>query len=100
MEAIKLETDVKEIKESLQKLKIVIMEMNQKLDILDTKYNETNEKLDGEVLQECKKMGSHIDFIENVYDNVKHPLGYICKKFNYLAPSSDETLTLENNTLE
>ena len=31
-------------------------------------------------MSECKKMGGHIDFVEEVYDNVKHPLGYICKK--------------------
>ena len=95
----KYETDIKEIKDSIQDLKTLIMQMNEKIDILDTKYNETNEKLEGEVLQECKKMGSHIDFIENVYDNVKHPLGYICKKINYLSPSNEDTLAIENNTL-
>lgn len=92
--------DIKEIKDSIQDLKTLIMQMNEKIDILDTKYNETNEKLEGEVLQECKKMGSHIDFIENVYDNVKHPLGYICKKINYLSPSNEDTLAIENNSLE
>jgi hypothetical protein len=33
-------------------------------------------------------MGTHIDFIETVYENVKHPLGYICNKFNYLTVKS------------
>ena len=25
-------------------------------------------------------MSGHIDFVENVYENVKNPLGYICNK--------------------
>ena len=30
-------------------------------------------------------MGSHIDFVENVYDNVKHPLTFICNKVKHLS---------------
>ena len=40
------------------------------------------ESLDDELIPECKKMGSHIVFIESVYDTVKHPLGYLCNKIN------------------
>ena len=46
------------------------------------KIDKMCEKIDGEVLIECKKMGGHIDFVEKVYDNVKHPLGYILKKIS------------------
>ena len=59
----------------MQDLKTLIMQMNEKIDILDTKYNETNEKLEGEVLQECKKWVHMI--LLKMYINVKHPLGYI-----------------------
>jgi hypothetical protein len=48
-----------------------------------------NNKIDTDVVQECKKMGSHIDFIEKVYANVKHPLGYITNKIKYLTASED-----------
>jgi hypothetical protein len=41
-------------------------------------------------------MGSHIDFVEQVYDNVNHPLGYICKKVGYLTGNTDEQYTLTN----
>ena len=35
-------------------------------------------------------MGSHIDFVENVYENVKHPLGYITNKINNVIKGSNE----------
>ena len=28
------------------------------------------------------KMDTHIDFIENVYENVKHPLNFVTNKIN------------------
>ena len=40
-------------------------------------------------------MSSHIDFVENVYDTIKSPLGYICNKINYFS-SSNTNYTLEN----
>ena len=40
-------------------------------------------------------MGEHIDFVENVYDNVKNPLGYLCNKLNYFSNESKD-YTLEN----
>ena len=65
-----------------------------KIETMERKIDNLAEKIDGEVLEECKKMGGHIDFVEEVYDNVKHPLGYICKKIGYLTGSSEERYTL------
>ena len=45
-------------------------------------------------MKNVKTMGSHIDFVETVYDNVKHPLGYICNKVKYLTGNSEETYSL------
>ena len=42
-------------------------------------------------------MGNHIDFIEHVYDNVKHPLGYICKKIKYITGNDETQYTLTNS---
>ena len=42
-------------------------------------------------------MGSHIDFIENVYENVKHPLGYITNKIKYITYSDNNEYTLTND---
>lgn len=41
--------------------------------------------LEQEVVTDCKKMSSHIDFIENVYSNVKSPMYYIVNKINTLT---------------
>ena len=73
-----------------------------KLNILENKVNDLDVKLD-KILslleknsEDCKKMSSHIDFVDNVYENVKNPLGFICNKVGKL--SGEETYSLENNT--
>ena len=64
---------------------------NIKIEDLDKKIEELDKKLDIilEILHSnkssCKKMGDHIDFIENVYENVKNPLGFICTKVSQLT---------------
>tara|TARA_B110000238_G_scaffold182407_1_gene208152 strand:+ start:782 stop:997 length:216 start_codon:yes stop_codon:yes gene_type:complete len=35
--------------------------------------------------QNCEKMEKHITFIENIYDNVKNPLGYLCNSVKSLS---------------
>ena len=43
-------------------------------------------------------MGNHIDFVENVYDNVKNPLGFICNRVNYFRGQDDNVkYSLEND---
>ena len=32
--------------------------------------------------KDCKKMSSHIDFIDNVYYNVRAPLNFVCDSIN------------------
>lgn len=89
--------------DSLQSIKQLLLLLNNnvektmdKVDLLERKIDNLNKKIEGELLDECKKMGSHIDFVEQVYDNVKHPLGYICKKVGYLTGNTDEQYTLTN----
>ena len=69
---------------------------------MEERFNQIEQKLDLilEILQEdvkknCEKMGSHIDFVENVYDNVKNPLNFVCNKINNLTGTT-ESKTLEN----
>jgi len=52
--------------------------------------------LNGNISENCKKMSEHIDFIDNIYDNVKNPLGYLCNKINYFS-SNDTNYSLEEN---
>ena len=39
------------------------------------------EKMDNDITSECRKMGSHIDFIESVYEKVRNPMIYLCDTF-------------------
>jgi len=77
-------------------------ESKKKIDDLESKMNEIDlklvtilELLQTEIRPNCKKMSSHIDFVDNVYENVKNPLGFICNKVGKL--SGEETYSLEND---
>ena len=87
-----LERKIEDVKNEVSEIKTLLLHLTSNLDILSQKTADVNmkcdqmiEKFDGEVLRECKKMGSHIDFVENVYDNVKHPLTFICNKVKHLS---------------
>ena len=84
--------------DSIKKLLIILNnnfeKKNEKIDNLELKIDKLNKSVNEELYEECKKMGSHIDFVETVYDNVKHPLGYICNKVKYLTGNSEETYSL------
>ena len=81
-----IETQLKGISEALQSL-------NNKVDSISIKV-EAKDAREEEVLEECKKMGAHIDFIETVYNNVKHPLGFLCNKIKYMTGAGNATYTL------
>lgn len=60
----------------------------EKIVALENRCERIEEKLDKilELLEkDCKKMTDHIDFIENVYDNVKSPFYYLMDKVNLLS---------------
>jgi len=71
-----------------QNIYIKLNILEQKVNILDNKLNNIDNKLDKilELLEknskDCEKMSSHIDFIDNVYENVKAPMNYICYTMN------------------
>lgn len=72
-----LNKNVDTIKELLQSLTIMVGETNERVDLLDKKIDKLTIKLEGDIISECKKMGSHIDFVESVYDSVKKTT-YLC----------------------
>ena len=81
-----MENRIKNIEEQLEGMKHLLLKLNKNIE-------EVNNKLD-DLTPECKKMGSHIDFVENVYDTVKHPLGYLCNKIKRLTGKNKKyTLT-------
>ena len=63
-------------------------EILEKIVALENRCERMEQKIDKllELLEkDCKKMTDHIDFIENVYDNVKSPFYYLMDKVNLLS---------------
>lgn len=69
---------------------IIINIYNNKMDLekINTKVDELSLKMDtiikllSQQTENCNKMGEHIDFIEDIYETVKHPIEYICGTIN------------------
>ncbi len=66
--------------------------------------NDINKKLDRieerliQLEKTQNKMDTHIDFIEDIYDNIKHPLNYVTNKINnYLQYTDSNNLELNNH---
>ena len=85
--------------------------LEKKLNALEVKYENIENKLDiiinliNKNSKNCNKMGEHIDFVENVYEKVKNPLGFICNKVNsFISLSSSKEdysiIDKETNLLE
>ena len=72
--------DITELKKLLLILDEKINNMNDKIEKMNDKLDIIciNNKLHEEVFSECKKMSYHIDFVESFYDNMYHPLNYLC----------------------
>lgn len=79
---------------TLDEIKEILLVMNKNIEKLNEKMDVMCSKLDGEVIDECKKMSSHISFVEGVYDSMKHPLNYICDTINGM--SSDKQICNDN----
>ena len=71
-----------------------LIAIEEKIDALDIKLQKIWDLLENNVSKNCEKMETHIEFVENVYDNVKQPLQYICDSFNTLMIRNEDTKTL------
>jgi hypothetical protein len=75
-------------------IKNKMLNLENQFKIVETKIDKILELLE----KDCKKMSDHIDFVENVYDNVKMPFYYVMDKVNYLVYSQNKNiLDCENN---
>jgi hypothetical protein len=67
----------------------LLNEINKKLDRIEERLIKLEKTQD--------KMDTHIDFIEDVYENIKHPLNYVTNKMNnYLQSPGSNNLPLDN----
>lgn len=71
---------------------IYLKKIDKRLDNIEKDISEIKTKINNDLVDDCKKMSQHIDFIERVYDNVKNPLGYICNKLNYYTSNTQYDL--------
>ena len=69
-------------------LKNKILDLENHFTIMDKKMDKILELLE----KDCKKMSDHIDFVENVYDNVKMPFYYVMDKVNYLVSNDNNKI--------
>lgn len=61
------------------------MSSNLEIQELHDKLDRIERLLNTEILDNCNKMSTHIDFIEKIYEYVKYPLFYISEKMRYLT---------------
>ena len=85
-----MSTTLDEIKEMLIIINKNIEKNNEKLDIIC-------KKLDEDISEECKKMSSHINFVESIYDTMKTPLNYICNTINNNVITNNALCNAEEN---
>lgn len=74
----------------------MLVKMNEMIKDNNEALKRIEDKLDNKITNECEKMGSHIDFIESVYEKLRHPIDSICYIYNgnkYI--SNNETLEIE-----
>ena len=62
-------SEISEIRKELKDIKELLLSLNEKVDKLD---------------KSSKKMDSHINFIEDTYDNLKSPINFMKNKINTL----------------
>ena len=66
-------------------LEIILNKLNfleKKINEIDEKLDNINYKIDNNLINNCEKMGGHVDFVEKVYDSVKNPLQFISNTFS------------------
>jgi len=81
---------------TLDEIKKMLITLNKNVEKINEKVDIISKKLDEEIYDECKKMGSHINFIEEVYDSMKYPLHYLCNTVNSI--SNNNQICDDNST--
>ena len=79
-----MEQRLKKIEINLEGMKELMIKLNDNIEKINNKLDTINKTIGEDLIIECKKMGSHIDFVENVYETVKQPLNYVCNKIKTL----------------
>ena len=63
--------------------------MNEKLNFISNEIKYIKDTINDDLKYSSEKLNNHINFIENVYENVKNPLGYLCKAITFNTSEDD-----------
>jgi len=67
-----------------------LISLAEKIDKLQNSIDKLQKEIEKMNLNQTK-MSQHIDFVENIYENVKHPLGYVCHKISSIMGNEIES---------
>ena len=76
-----------ELKELMDRIEVIERKLD-RIEVIERKLDLILFKLDGSVIKNCDKMGTHIDFVNSVYTTVKVPLNYISNKIQKIINPS------------
>lgn len=85
------DNDDDELLKLVKEIYIRVDNIENKIDVLESKMNE-------ELVPGCKKMGNHINFIENVYETMRYPLGYFCNKIRTIIGQENQQVLMPLKT--
>ena len=92
-----MEQKIDKIYNSIQENNKYLKNIEKKIELLSLEIKDIKKQMKLEILTECKKMGSHIDFVEDIYDKIKNPLGYIINKVKGYSGTNNYYLKNEEN---
>jgi len=84
-------------------IEIIISKLNdleKKINEIDDKLDNINYKIDNNIINNCEKMGGHVDFVEKVYDSVKNPLQFISNTFSNSNKELPDIKSQKNHQLK
>tara|TARA_A100001015_G_C14557065_1_gene543831 strand:+ start:238 stop:615 length:378 start_codon:yes stop_codon:yes gene_type:complete len=66
-----------------------LKDIKKTLDFIKEEITEIKDTINNDLKYSSGKINNHIDFIEKIYENVKNPLGYLCKVITFNTNEND-----------
>lgn len=70
-----------------------LIKINEKMSMLRQEIAELKVMLRN-VVESQSKMDNHVDFVETVYESVRHPLSFIKSKFEWMTAVNSKSATI------
>jgi hypothetical protein len=82
---VDVDVDVDNLHDKIKNIEINIIQINEKID-----------KILATLEIDVKKMSNHIDFVEQVYDNMKHPLHFVMNQVSNIISYDNKKIDNKN----